>query len=236
MKENEDLLDKSREVLFELTGLTKVVKKVKVRFDEKIELPIFENPSQELETLVINEFLRKKDNYGRRIPYQTETVKILKDEDCDSFEQEDDELIYMSKEDEDGFSLPQLSLGSCSHLNKYKIKSVLSFGNITTDDYIETTPNEPFFRCTQFDSDLLTKEKEEIIEMWNNKDFKSIKNYTFNGTPKFKMYQNLFEKELPNKEQQNQGGVFLLLITDFDSYRTNNCSKDSTVLGKKRIK
>ena len=72
--------------------------------------------------------------------------------------------------------------------------------------------------------------------MCNNKDFKSIKNYSFNGTPKLKMYQNLFEKELPNKEQQNQGGVFLLLITDFDSYRTNNCSKDSTVLGKIRIK
>ena len=181
------------------------------------------------------EFLRRKDNYGRQIPFQTETVKILKDEDCDSFEQEDDELIYMSKEDEDGLSLPKLSLGSCSHLHKFK--SVLTFGNVMIDDYIETTPDLPFFRWTSVEHLVwFNKEKEEIIEMWNNKDFKSIKNYTFNGTPKLKMYQNLFEKELPNKEQQNQGGVFLLLITDFDSWRTNNCSKDSTVLGKIRIK
>ena len=222
--------EKVKEVLFELTGRTEVVNKVKVRFDKTVD---FENlSSDELENLVINEFLRRKDNYGRQIPFQTETVKILKDEDCDSFEQEDDELIYMSKEDEDGFSLPQLSLGSCSHLNKYKIKSVLSFGNITTDDYIETTPNQPFFCCTQFDFNWLTREKEEIIEMWNNKDFKSIKNYTFNGTPKLKMYQNLFEKRSPNKEYKKIGGVFLLVISDIDSVRRDEHSRDSTILEK----
>ena len=230
--------NKVKEVLFELTGRTEVVKKVKVRLDKTIDI---ENlSSTELEELVKEKFLRKSDNYGGGKSFQTEIVKILTDEDCDTFEQERDELIYMSTGNEYGYNLPKISLGSCSHLTEYNIKSVLSFGNLPTDKYVEITPDEPFLGCYTecMDYYFLTKEKEEIIEIWNNKDFKSIKNDSVmtSGTPPLKMYQNLFEKELPNKEQQKMGGVFLLVITDLDSYQTNNCSKDTTILGKIRIK
>jgi len=224
----------TKEVVFELTGKTEVVQKVRVTLDEEIDI---DNPPIGFHELIKVRFLRK---YGKQ-SFQEETIKILNDEDCDSFKNEDDDnLIYIS-EVYGGYSNNEMrripKWGCCRFMIDKGIKSVMTFGQMSINRFECLTVYKKYFQDSwEIPEEVfyLTKEKDEIIEMWENKDFKSIKNHThsWGNTPRFKSLTNLFEKRSPNKEYQKVGGVFLLVITDIESYRRNDNSQDSTILEK----
>jgi hypothetical protein len=233
-------MENTKEVVFELTGKTEVVKKVKVTLDETIDI---DNPPNGLYELIKERFLR---NYNQKT-FQEETITILNDEDCDTFENEfmngqsyDDYLIYMSEEFS---SYPTYSLeptpqwGCCRFMIDKGIKSVMTFGQMDIESFENLSVYNKYFEDSyEIDGEhyYFTKEKDEIIEMWENKDFKSIKNdtHSWGDIPKFKLFHNLFEERSPNKEYQKVGGIFLLVIRDIESFRRNDNSKDSTILEK----
>ena len=233
----------TKEVIFELTGKTElnVTKKCKVTLDETIDI---ENLPEGLDELIKNRFLRDSNQ-----SFQEETVTILKDEDCDLFENErensshydDDNLIYMSEK----YGYPDYVIkrtpqwGHGLHLREKGIKSWMTFGQMDKDSFDCRTGYERYFidywSEVPTESFGLSREKDEIVQMWRYEDFKSIKKYCVEvGYPleniPFKKYQNLFHKQLPNKTYKKIGGVFLLVISDIESIRRNGHSRDSTIL------
>ena len=243
--------NKTKEVIVEFVGTTTETVKKKIRFEEDVD---FENPSEELKNLLLDEFLRPSDNYGTTKPLQKETMRILHDENLSDYsfkevrcsegvkkEPSDDHFVYMHQGNEyEGYKLKP-KMGRWSHLSGWGIKSIITVGQMSTEKYFSLSNENPYFsEWDMFDNDEIwfTKDKEEILEMWKNKKYKSLVESTHGRgytEYRFRKYHNLFEKVISNKTQRDKGGVFIGILNDVVDYRKFNCTPETSILIGKRL-
>jgi len=228
-----------KEVIVELEGTTTVRKKI--RFEEDIDI---ETP-ESYKNLLFNEFLRPPPSYvgGNGKPFQKETMRILHDEDLNDYsfkdgekkEPVDDNLVYMSRVDEYGVIRRKIKVCKYGHLISWGVKSVLTVGK----QNIETFP-QYFSKYDSYDNDFwFNKDKEEIHDMWKNKEFKSMVESTRKFYPsvypewtekQFRKYHKLFEKGISTKKQREEGGLIIGILNDVDDYRKEYCTQENSIL------
>ncbi len=223
-----------KEVIVELEGTTTVRKKI--RFEEDIDI---ETP-ESYKNLLFNEFLRPPPSYvgGNGKPFQKETMRILHDEDLSDYsfkdgekkEPVDDNLVYMSRVDEYGVIRRKIKVCKYGHLISWGVKSVLTVGKQNHNQFPQY-----FSKYDSCDNDSLwfTKDKEEIHDMWKNKDYKSMveSTYTKRVTEhRYRKYHKLFEKGISTKKQREEGGVIIGILNDVDDYRKEYCTTENSIL------
>ena len=230
-----------REVIVEFVGTTTETVKKKIRFEEDVD---FENPSEDLKDLLFKEFLSQS--------YQKMSMRILHDEDLSDYsfkevrysdgvkkEPVDDNLVYMSEIDEYGEKRRNIQVCKGGHLISWGIKSILTVGKISIDKYFDTLPTY-FSKYDSCDNDFwFNKDKEEIHDMWKNKEFKSMVESTREFYPsvypewtekQFRKYHKLFEKGISTKKQREEGGLIIGILNDVDDYRKEYCTQENSIL------
>ena len=233
-----------KEVIVELEGTTTEIVRKKIRFEEDIDI---ENP-ESFKDLLFNEFLRPPSSYvgGSGKPFQKETMRILHDEDLSDYsfkevsyldgekkEPVDDNLVYMSEVDEYGEKSRNIKVCKWGHLISWGVKSVLSVGKQRFESFPQYFSK--YDRCEN-DEIWFTKDKEEILEMWKNKEYKSLvesqpKEHLKEETVhRFRKYHKLFEKGIATKKQQEEGGVIIGILNDIDDYRKEYCTQENSIL------
>ena len=230
-----------KEVIVELEGTTTEIVRKKIRFEEDIDI---ETP-ESFKDLLFNEFLRPPPSYvgGNGKPFQKETMRILHDEDLSDYsfkdgekkEPVDDNLVYMSEVDEYGELRRNIKVCKYGHLISWGVKSVLTVGK----QNIETFP-QYFSKYESCDNDFwFNKDKEEIHDMWKNKEFKSMVESTRKFYPsvypewtekQFRKYHKLFEKGISTKKQREEGGIIIGILNDVDDYRKEYCTQENSIL------
>ena len=233
-----------KEVVIEFFGTTTETRnrKVKIRFEDDID---FENPSEELKDLLFGEFLGN---------YQIKEMKILHDENLSDYdfqkpqysvgvdkEPSNDHFVYMENgyryENDhywEGYEL-QPKIGRWSHLSCWGIKSIMSVCQIPTEKYFSMSNGTPYFdeySLTEFDDIWFTKDKDEIREMWKNKEYKSLVESSHGKYTehRFRKYHKLFEKGISTKKQKEEGGVIIGILNDVDDYRKEYCTWENSIL------
>ena len=230
-----------KEVIVELEGTTTEIVRKKIRFEEDIDI---ETP-ESFKNLLFNEFLRPPPSYvgGNGKPFQKETMRILHDEDLSDYsfkdgekkEPVDDNLVYMSEVDEYGELRRNIKVCKYGHLISWGVKSVLTVGKQNHNQYPLC-----FSKYDSCDNDFwFNKDKEEIHDMWKNKDYKSMveSTYTKRVTEhRYRKYHKLFEKGISTKKQREEGGVIIGILNGVIDYRKLNCTpENSIVLGKTNL-
>ena len=225
-----------KEVIVELEGTTTEIVRKKIRFEEDIDI---ETP-ESFKNLLFNEFLRPPPSYvgGNGKPFQKETMRILHDEDLSDYsfkdgekkEPVDDNLVYMSEVDEYGELRRNIKVCKYGHLISWGVKSVLTVGKQNHNQFPQY-----FSKYDSCDNDSLwfTKDKEEIHDMWKNKDYKSMveSTYTKRVTEhRYRKYHKLFEKGISTKKQREEGGVIIGILNDVDDYRKEYGTTENSIL------
>ena len=224
-----------KEVIVELEGTTTEIVRKKIRFEEDIDI---ETP-ESFKNLLFNEFLRPPPSYvgGNGKPFQKETMRILHDEDLSDYsfkdgekkEPVDDNLVYMSEVDEYGELRRKIKVCKYGHLISWGVKSVLTVGR-------ENPLQFPlyFSKYDSCDNDFwFNKDKEEIHDMWKNKEYKSMVESTHKPDVtehRFRKYHKLFEKGISTKKQREEGGLIIGILNDVDDYRKEYCTNENSIL------
>ena len=229
-----------KEVIVELEGTTTEIVRKKIRFEEDIDI---ENP-ESFKDLLFNEFLRTPSPYvgGKGKSFQKETMRILHDEDLSDYEFQksshykgtkepsEDNLVYMSEVDEYGEKRRNIKVCRWGHLISWGIKSVLTIGKQNFNKFPQYFSK--YDRCEN-DEIWFKKDKEEILEMWKNKEYKSLVKSTHgtgNTEYRFRKYHRLFEKGISTKKQREEGGVIIGILNDVDDYRKEYCTQENSIL------
>ena len=176
-------------------------------------------------------------------------MKILHDEDLSdySFKEindysdgvkkvpEDEHIVYMENGDKykdpyfdgyyEGYELqPKIARGE--YLIGWGVKSVMTVCQITKERYFSMSDETSYFDDFRegVDDFWFTKDKEDIREMWKNKDYKSlvVSSHSDVTEHQFRKYHNLFEKGKSNKTQREEGGVFIGILNGLNDFRKYN--------------
>ena len=228
--------NKTKEVIVELVGTSTETVRKKIRFEEDIDI---EHPEY-LKDLLCNEFLSQK--------YQERSMRILHDEDLSDYsfkevrysdgvkkEPVDDNLVYMSEVDEYGELRRNIKVCKYGHLISWGVKSVLTVGKQNHNQ----CPHFSKFDSCDNDSLWFNKDKEEIHDMWKNKEYKSMVESTRKFYPsvypewtekQFRKYHKLFEKGISTKKQREEGGLIIGILNDVDDYRKEYCTWENSIL------
>ena len=170
-------------------------------------------------------------------------MRILHDEDLNDYsfkdgekkEPVDDNLVYMSEVDEYGELRRNIKVCKYGHLISWGVKSVLTVGKQNHNQYPLC-----FSKYDSCDNDFwFNKDKEEIHDMWKNKEYKSMVESTRKFYPsvypewtekQFRKYHKLFEKGISTKKQREEGGLIIGILNDVDDYRKEYCTQENSIV------
>ena len=210
-----------------------------VRFDEGVD---FENPSVELQKLLVKEFLNPKQER----PSVEETVTILRDVDVEDYRYRDintsngietvpvdDELVYMRQMYWEGSPTPKFA--PFDFLSGHNVQSVLFFGRKQTEHgktYFLDTGSEDFWM-------MFSESKEEMVSAWNERKIKKFLDAQVWGHQtryRLKKVFDFFEKGIPTKIMKDEwsesggSGTYVAVLGDMDDFRKNNFHPQNTIL------
>jgi hypothetical protein len=135
-------------------------------------------------------------------------------------------------------------------------KSVMTFRHFEKDEYSFVPDETPYFNESDMkvsmavkeyygncDFIFMTKEKEEILEMWKNKKFKSLVESSNGTTPhsdindakegRFKKYHDLLVKGIFKNIRlikSRSDGVVIGILNDVDDFNIVNCTPNNSIL------
>jgi hypothetical protein len=225
---------KNIEVLVEL-GFTQTIK-TKIRFDEDVDI---ENPSEELIKLLRSEL--QSGHYHPSVKsISRKTMRIVDDESLSDY---DDRDFWVSLNESN-----KPILRDSPEVVEWGTKCVLLHTRGTLERYIDSFSRQTFRKdgCSSldiFNPIFFNKEKEEIYQMFLNKEFKSLSESTFPKVGEYRMgkiyeiFQNRITEEemkkLDDSHRRNPSrgrGVFeILFLTDVKDYRREVVNRESVL-------